>query len=254
MGAMTVARAIKRYEHGAYTEVLDDVLKEYVLSIYLRDTLLVTLICTPEYLEELVVGHLYSDGLISSADDLASIEIDGQVARVTPRANTAPTGETEDSGVIVTDSGDFVGVPDRFRQRGPGAAAKGLDWDPEVVLANASLLLEKSKLFRRTGNIHSVMICRGTRLLYFCEDIGRYNAFDKCVGRALKDKTDLSDACVYTSGRIPSSIVLKTLRAGIPMLVSRSAPTDASLALAAEHGLTLLGFAGPTRFNLYSPE
>jgi len=253
MGSLTVRRAIRRYKSGVGAEVLDDVLKEYVLSIYLGGTLLVKLICIPEYLDELVLGYLYSDGIISSADDVDSIVVDGDVAEVALRGGTSAAAGVEDSGIIVTDSGDFVGVPYKFRQPGPDVVVKAPDWDPDMIVANISLLLEKSELFKQTGNVHSVMICRGNRLLYFSEDVGRYNAFDKCLGRALKDKTDLSDTCVYTSGRIPSSMALKTLRAGIPMIVSRSAPTDATLAIAAQHGLTVIGFAGANKFNLYTP-
>ncbi|MCL2492440.1 MAG: formate dehydrogenase accessory sulfurtransferase FdhD [Clostridiales bacterium] len=249
----TTKYPIKRYQDGRYSELLDDVLEEYVLSIYLEDALLVKLICVPEYLEELVLGYLYSDGLIASAEDVESIMIEGQAARVTLAAGAAAAADLQnakDADLIVTDSGDFVEVPYRFRRPAEVVLRKA-EWDPDVVLQNANLLLEKSKIFRETGNVHSVMICRGAELLYFCEDIGRYNAFDKCMGRALKDKTDLSHACVYTSGRIPSSIALKTLRAGIPMIVSRSAPTDLTLRIAAEYGLTVVGFARGDRFNLY---
>ena len=253
MNSTTIKYPIRRYSGGVYSELLDDVLEEYVLSIYLEDALLVKLICVPEYLEELVLGYLYSDGLISSADDVRSITIDGQTARVKLAEgliDAADAAIPDDADTVVTDSGDFAGIPYRFKQ--PEAVhLQEAEWDPEILLQNANLLLEKSRVFRETGNVHSVMICRGAELLYFCEDIGRYNAFDKCVGRALKEKTDLSGACVYTSGRIPSSIALKTIRAGIPMIVSRSAPTDATLRIAAEYGLTVVGFARGDRFNLY---
>ena len=257
MNNTTIKYPIRRYGDGAYSERMDDVLQEYVLSIYLEDTLLIKLICVPEYLEELVLGYLFSDGLISSAEDVRSIAIDGQTARVKLREGAAavarliPAAGSEDADTIVTDSGDFVGIPYRFRPPG-SVALREAEWDPETLLQNANLLLEKSRVFRETGNVHSVMICRGAELLYFCEDIGRYNAFDKCVGRALKEKADLSRACVYTSGRIPSSIALKTIQAGIPMIVSRSAPTDATLRIAAEYGLTVVGFARGDRFNLYT--
>jgi len=253
MEPMTTSRAITRYENGTRVEVQDDVLTEYVLSICLDGVLLVKLICVPELLEELVLGYLYSDGIVSSADDVESIMIEGPVANVIVRKSAADKNLAEGSGVLVTESGDFIGVPYILNQLGHGVIVNAPEWTPETIMANAKLLLEKSRLFIKTGNVHSVMICRGDDLLYFCEDIGRYNAFDKCVGSALKDKTDLSGTCVYTTGRIPSSMALKTLRAGIPMIVSRSAPTDATLAIAAAHGLTVIGFARANKFNLYEP-
>jgi len=259
MDISTVKYPIKHYENGEYSQTMDDVLAEYILSIYIERDLLVKLICVPEYMEELVLGYLHSDGLISSVDDVESIVFDGQTARVKLSEDhnaaavlSANAADLHDTDMVVTDSGDFVGIPHKFKRPENGAILKKAVWTPEMVLNNANLLLEKSRIFRETGNVHSVMLCRGEEMMYFCEDIGRYNAFDKCVGRALKDRADLSGACVYTSGRIPSSIALKTLRAGIPMIVSRSAPTDATLAIAAEYGLTVIGFARGDKFNLYS--
>ena len=248
MPAITADRVVRRYEGRAFAAVHDSVLREWALTIEVNGVRLLKLSCTPESLDELVLGYLRTDGLIRCAADVESIQLDGQIARVALRPAGAAAA---DAAAVVTDSGDYVDVP-ALRQIAPERVARAPVWDPQVVLANAQVLLGKSKLFRETGNVHSVMICRGPELLYFCEDVGRYNALDKCVGQALKDGTDLSDTCVYTTGRIPSGIVMKTVRAGIPMIVSRSAPTDAALAIADEYGLTVVGFARGQRFNLYS--
>jgi len=248
----TVSCTIRRYEDGAFTVVEDDVLTECELSIYLDDVFLVKLICTPQQLDDLVLGYLCSDGLLATVDDLASLEIDGTLAKATSRRNAVAESADEAAALVVTDSGDFASLPAGMRRKTRDVPLRQPPWDPQTILANANLLLSKSALFGETGNVHSVAICRDADLLYFREDVGRYNAFDKCVGRALRDDADLSDTCVYTTGRLPSSMVLKTIRAGIPMIVSRSAPTDASVALAKAHGLTVVGFARAGRFNLYT--
>ena len=282
MDELSVLYPIKRYENGGFSEKQDEILREFALSIYLDESFLVKLICMPEHLEELTLGYLYSEGLISSLEDVVSILFDGGTARVKlvekllswkkqpakPEAaavsgemkHSADKSETEfamsesDKEFVTTDSGDFIRTLQntrRVRKSERGAMLERVELDPEVILKNAGLLLEKSELFRKTGNVHSVMLCCGPQLLYFFEDIGRYNAFDKCAGAALKDGADLSRACVYTSGRIPGSVTRKVIRAGIPAIVSRSAPTDLTLDLAAKYGLTVVGFARNGGFNLY---
>ncbi|MCL2825959.1 MAG: formate dehydrogenase accessory sulfurtransferase FdhD [Eggerthellaceae bacterium] len=245
---------IWRYEGGTFSESLDSVLREHLLSVYLEGSLLVKLICIPEYLEELALGYLFSEGFIACIDDVAHIAIEGASAYVKLAEAPEEAVAAEEGDVVTTDSGDFVKNPFKAKRPLDYSLARSADWDPEVVLKNANVLLEKSEIFKTTGNVHSVMVCQGAEVLYFCEDIGRYNAFDKCLGRALKDRADLGRACVYTSGRIPSSVALKAVHAGIPMIVSRSAPTDATLEIAQRYGLTVIGFARGSKFSVYVPD
>jgi len=93
------------------------------------------------------------------------------------------------------------------------------------------------------------MLCRDYAVLYMTEDLDRSRAFEKTVGRALKDRVDFAGTSVYTTGRIPRPIAEKAIWAGIPVIVSRSAPTD--LTLAAEYNLTVIGFARRNRMNIY---
>ncbi|MDR0308848.1 MAG: formate dehydrogenase accessory sulfurtransferase FdhD [Coriobacteriales bacterium] len=261
---LTVKRPIRRYQDGKFTESLDDVLRECELTIFLEGQLLIKLVCIPEYLEELVLGYLHSEGLICSNKNVESIDIVDNKAHVhvtqgqldelqSPDPDDSPTGES--SGFfLTTDSGDFRDSP--YPIKGPGIHPQTNSWDANtitMIVKNANLLLERSEIFKRTGNVHSAMLCKGSQALYFCEDIGRYNAFDKCIGFALRDNVDLSQTTIFTSGRIPSSVALKVIRSGIPMIVSRSAPSDMTLELAKSYGLTVVGFARGGRFNLYNP-
>jgi len=82
------------------------------------------------------------------------------------------------------------------------------------------------------------------------EDIGRHNAFDKVVGWALLNGVDLAKCMLYTSGRVPSDMASKAIRAGIPILVSKSVATDQGVALARAYGLTLICEAKPMQFDL----
>lgn len=92
-------------------------------------------------------------------------------------------------------------------------------------------------------------------MIFQSEDLGRYNALDKTIGKALRSCTPLEDGGIFTSGRIPLSLVEKVIRSRVPLLVSRSAPTLQAIDLATRHGLTLIGFAKGDRMNVYvAPE
>lgn len=124
---------------------------------------------------------------------------------------------------------------------------------PEEILSLSDYLLNASDLFKKTGNVHSVMLCRRATVLYVTEDLDRFHAFDKTVGRALKDHVDFTGTSIYTTGRIPCPIAEKAIWARIPVIVSRSAPTDLTLELAKQYNLTVMGFARTNRMNIYNP-
>ena len=111
---------------------------------------------------------------------------------------------------------------------------------------------KSSELFLATGGVHSAAISDGNSILVMREDIGRHNAIDKVIGNMYLGKNSLNDKIILTSGRISSEIVLKVIYAGIKMIISRSAPTQKAIELAEENGITLIGFARSTNFNIYS--
>lgn len=90
------------------------------------------------------------------------------------------------------------------------------------------------------------------KILYFCEDIGRHNAVDKLVGLCLKHEISLTDKVLVSSGRISSEILVKAAKLGIPILISRAAPTSLSIELAESLGITLIGFVRGRRCNIYT--
>jgi FdhD protein len=240
--------SIIQYKNSEEKQITDTILSEYILSVFLEDQLMVKLICIPKDLKELITGYLYSEAVITSIRDIKTIDIDIEngIAKVELNIDKN-SGKT----FLTTDSGDFTEIPYQFVKVDEEKKLLNIEWKPETIIKNANLLLGKSELFKKTGNVHSVILCKDDKLLYFSEDIGRYNAFDKTLGKALKDNIDLSRTCIYTSGRIPSSIALKTIHAGIPMIVSRSAPTDTTIELAKKHNLTVVGFAKGDKMNLY---
>ena len=102
---------------------------------------------------------------------------------------------------------------------------------------------EDMPLYTATHGTHSCLIQHRGEILRRAEDIGRHNALDKVLGWALEQGIPLGECIVYTSGRIPVDMVLKVIRAGVPVFASKAMPTAESVALAKEFGLTLIGAA-----------
>jgi FdhD protein len=120
------------------------------------------------------------------------------------------------------------------------------------ILAMVKEFQQRSEVFKVTGGVHSAALCDTKSILLFNEDIGRHNAIDKIFGECLLKDIMTDDHVVITSGRISSEILLKVAKRNIPILISKSAPTDLGVRLADALGITLLGFVRGKRFNAYT--
>ena len=206
--------------------ITDTILTEYTFSVSLNGEFYQDFHCFPDCLDALVIGNLYTSGRISKREDVLSYSID------------------KEAGI-----GNFTIIENKREMKPVGE----ISILPQEILPMSSKLLTSSKTFQKTGNVHSVMLCEGTNVLAFGEDVDRYNAFDKTIGKAVMKSVDFSKTSIYTTGRIPSQIAKRAIFSGIPMLISRSAPTDLSIALADEYHLTIVGFARGNRMNVYHP-
>ncbi|MCL1982617.1 MAG: formate dehydrogenase accessory sulfurtransferase FdhD, partial [Clostridiales bacterium] len=122
----------------------------------------------------------------------------------------------------------------------------------EEVVRIAASFEGQSELFFKTGAVHScAMVFPGGASLFY-EDIGRSNAVDKAIGKALIDGLNPEEGILVTSGRVTSEIILKAARLRIPVVISVSAPTDRAVEIAVKTDITLIGFARGSRFNVYS--
>ncbi len=231
----------------------DAVVNESPLTIYLNGQEFVTLLCTPELTDMLAAGFLRSEGLISNYKDILSLRIDEENGFVFVETGAGKLGEKlYGKRTITSGCGKgtvFFSVLDSLKNK-PVVSTLAVTY--QQILNLMGELQEKAHLFRMTGGIHSAALCSPEQLLYFCEDIGRHNAVDKILGLCLKENVSLVDKLLVTSGRISSEILVKTAKLGIPVLISRSAPTTLSIELAEKLGITLVGFVRGQRFNVYS--
>ncbi len=234
----------------------DLVTKELPLAIILNNRELVTLLCSPLDLDYLAIGFLFSEGLIRSKDEVSKIIVDDQKGVV--RVETEEDKERADrlpSKRLITSSGGRVTIwRGYYPADAPGQKKVTSQFSVSAaqVLAMVRQFQRKSQIFKITGGVHSAALFDRRDILAFSEDIGRHNAIDKILGRCILDSLPPANHVVVTSGRVSSEIVLKVARMDIPILVSRSAPTDLGVKLASNLGLTLVAFARGDKMNIYA--
>lgn len=206
---------------------LEPVLTEHTVQVRVNDTLSMELVCLPQYLPELILGHLATEGYIRSAEDVISLSIseNGQTAAVTLRELVSP---------------------------GPLPMVTPRAWDPAWIFALADRFAAGMPVHEQTFATHSCFLARESELLFQCEDIGRHNALDKAIGFALMRGIDLHTCLLYSSGRMPIDMASKAIRVGVPLLASKGSPTAGAAELARQHGLTLLCAARRDRMKLFA--
>jgi FdhD protein len=260
IGAGTIVR---HKQDGSFECVTDEVAVEEPLEIRLGDDSLAITMRTPGNDEELAAGFLLSEGLIRRSSDLEKIEHStlpksfGNILRVTLSSKEkVKTGSVHRFGTISTSCG-LCGKTsiDSIRQQFPP-----LNSASPVRISVAQLLEFPGRLrsaqgnFDRTGGIHAAAIFDlQSDHVILREDVGRHNAVDKAIGRALLDDLiPLQNHALMVSGRSSLEIVQKALAAGIPIVASVSAPSTLAVNFARESGQTLIGFLRPPTFNVYS--
>ena len=246
--------AVLKLTETSSSSIEDVVAKESPLTIILNNREVVTLLCSPANLRYLAVGFLFSEGLLKSKDEIRKILVDDRrgVVRV----------ETEGDEELAPDA-----LFKRFITSGCGRGASfysAIDAQDQVkvesrlkistleILALVHEFQHRSQVYRSTGGVHSAALCDIRDILVFNEDIGRHNAVDKIFGACILDNIATDDHILITSGRISSEILLKIARRNVPVIVSKSAPTNLGVKLANDLGVTLVGFVRGKRMNVYT--
>ena len=232
----------------------DIVVREFPLTIVLNNQELVTLLCSPKNLDYLAVGFLSSEGLLKNKDDIKKITIDDQrgVVRVETEAENKQAGELLFKRFITSGCGRGASFYSAADVGGQVKVESQTRMSALEVFDLVSEFQHRSQIFRTTGGVHSAALCDAENILVFSEDIGRHNAIDKIFGECISKDIPTDDCIIVTSGRVSSEILLKVAKRNIPLLISKSAPTDLGVRLANDLGVTLIGFVRGKRMNIYS--
>lgn len=233
----------------------DPVTVEAPLTVILDGREFITTLCTPEKLDHLALGFLRSEGIIHSMEDISLLRVkeeEGLVEIELAGTAAAMAGKLHGRRTLTSGCGRGGTFYNALDSLGCKPLKSALRVSAEHLLSLVRHLQERALLFQATGGVHSAALADREGILYFCEDIGRHNAVDKIAGLCLLDEVPTADKIIVTSGRLSSEMLIKAARLGVPILVSRSAPTTLSVTMAEELQITLAGFTRGRRFNLYS--
>jgi FdhD protein len=246
--------SILKYTEAGSSSGEDVVARESPLTIILNNRELVTLLCSPVDLRYLAVGFLFSEGLLKSKDDIKKIMVDDRrgVVRVETEGNQELASDALFKRFITSGCGrgaSFYNAVDALDQ---AKVESQVNVSTLEVLALVKEFQQRSQLYRATGGVHSAALSDTKSIIVFGEDIGRHNAVDKIFGQCILNGLATDGHMIITSGRISSEILLKVARRSIPIIVSKSAPTNLGVRLADNLGVTLIGFVRGKRMNVYT--
>ena len=220
------------------------VVKEIPLTIYLNKQEIVTAMTLGDMPDILAVGYLLNQNMLQRDDVISGIDYDEDLQVVIIRTDRTTNYEKKMEKKIRT-SGCAVGtvygdIMDDF-------SSVNLNKDAKIKTSwiyNISKKVNtRPSLYLKAGALHGCVLCKNDSPIIYVEDVGRHNAVDKIAGWMFLNKENASDKIFYTTGRLTSEMVIKTVQMGIPILISRSGFTESGVQLAKESGLTLIGRA-----------
>ena len=220
------------------------VVKEIPLTIYLNKQEIVTAMTLGDMPDLLAVGYLLNQNMLKRDDVISGIDYDEELQVVIVRTERKTNYEKKMEKKIRT-SGCAVGtvygdIMDDF-------SSVNLDKKTKIktswIYTISKKVNTRPSLYLKAGALHGCVLCQKDSPLIYVEDVGRHNAVDKIAGWMFLNKENANDKIFYTTGRLTSEMVIKTVQMGIPILISRSGFTASGVKLAREAGLTLIGRA-----------
>lgn len=220
------------------------VVTEVPLTIYLNKQEIVTAMTLGDMPELLAVGYLLNQKMLEIEDIISEINYDKELQVIVVRTNRKTNYEKKMEKKIRT-SGCAVGtvygdIMDDF-------SSINLDKNSKIktswIYTISKKINTRPSLYLKAGALHGCVLCKKDSPLIYVEDVGRHNAVDKIAGWMFLNNETANDKIFYTTGRLTSEMVIKTVQMGIPILISRSGFTASGVKLAKEAGLTLIGRA-----------
>ncbi|MEM2925608.1 MAG: formate dehydrogenase accessory sulfurtransferase FdhD [Methanocellales archaeon] len=228
-------------------KVLSSIAVEASIALYVNGTRIAIIMATPDMIKELAIGYLICEGVISNLGEIEDIKIYEEKEKI-------------EVYVKLKDDGNFQ-IWNELRSSG----CIGVAWDQEgrvkvcsnlklkVSVIQNSLKYLESDVYAETRGVHSAsLIDESGKLIARAIDVGRHNAVDKVVGKALLEKVELSKLFLLSTGRQSAGMVMKAARAGIPMVVTKAAPLSSGVEAAEKTGICLIGLANKDNMVVYS--
>ncbi len=238
---------ILRIKDTSSEEIEDHIAIEKRVRILVNGRNVLNLYCTPTMVRELAVGIIHNEGLISGewCAERISIEYGEEIKVDIPSSGTVYEGEKTVTSGCAGGISLLQKIPEKI-------APDDTAFNAETIKRIFMDFQKKSGGYKMTGGVHSAALTDGQTFLTFAEDIGRHNAVDKVIGYCILENISFEKKIMLASGRLSSEIVAKCARCGIPILVSRAAPTSLAVGMAESSGITMIGFMRGDRMNIYT--
>ena len=231
------------------------VVVERPLTLFLNGQEIVTMMTIGDHPDYLAVGYLLNQNMLRSDDVITAIDYDEELETVVVRTERRTDFEKKLRKKTLTSGcaqgtvfGDLMEKFDDVRL--PADAVLKTSW----LYALTKKINTAPSLYLAAGAIHGCVLCEADRPLVYMEDVGRHNAIDKIAGYMHLNRVSPEGKIFYTTGRLTSEMVIKTVQMRIPILISRSGFTAWGVELAKRAGLTLIGRARGRRFVALSGE
>ena len=236
-------------------KVKSKVINEQSLTIFLNNQEIVTLMSIGDHPKYLAIGYLLNQNMLKKSDKISRVEIDKELNVVVVRTKRKTNYENKLKKKITT-SGCAIGTifGDIFDEIQKIKLKSKKKIKHKWIYEISKKITLTPSLYLEAGAIHGCAIIQNNRPLIYMEDVGRHNAVDKIAGYMFLKKIRSSNKIFYTTGRLTSEMVIKTIKMGIPILISRSGFTAWGVELAKGSNLTLIGRAKGKKYLALSGE
>jgi len=241
---------------GKSQKITDYVAEEVPFHLFVNNAFWATILCSPTNLKELAVGHLLSEGILKSVEEIEEVTLKEVEASCYVKLKRGVNAEDRvklsrlHQRVITSACG--AGSPYQYTGKNPRVESD-LTVKAQVIFDSVNQLNFKAEGFRQTGGLHVAAIYRVDGLMVaIAEDVGRHNAVDKVIGMSALNKADFGDCFLALSGRMSGDVAFKAAKVGLPIVASLSAALSSGVAVAEASNLTLVGFVRGKRMNIYT--
>jgi len=234
--------------------VTTSVTVERALTIYLNRQEIVTAMTIGDYPDYLAIGYLLNQNMLQPDDIVTGVDYDEDLSVAVVRTERETDYEEKLQKRVQTSGCAQGTIFGDLMELIEGATLPAATLRTSWLYALTNKINTTPSLYLEAGAIHGCVLAQEDRPLVYMEDVGRHNAVDKIAGWMFQNRVAAHDKIFYTTGRLTSEMVIKTVRMGIPILVSRSGFTAWGVELARKAGLTLIGRARGKRFVALSGE